>query len=614
MKLNTKLLNLKKFGAITLLAATSTFAKAQTNYDVNYQRVSMGGTGVTISNKVGTGTSVGDVVLYQNVITVSGQAMDVVVHTLSLTNGTISTFDKTGTGTGYTNNDDRFFSPQFNMNSGGGSAKFSFEFIKHGTYSTTTKTGTLVNLQHVILNTYDIDGNGGNGSNQYNDFSGFTKAELGKTTTIATSYNSTTGMTHFRSTIDSNSTNATADNTRARLSYDNMSTFTVSVGAEGSGAAYFFIDFSVGPNWSVTPNTLTPPIVDLNTNTTGYDNTATFSNNAVSFTTGGSNIPPQSTTPSTGTTLDNMTISVTTAELLNGGSEQLKINGATSGSPIALNFTDGASIPNIVLGGVTYKVAAKVTGGERSLVFTKNSSTTIPMVQAEALLDAIQYNNTATSPAVGNRVFDVTVSDAGFYSEVPAHFTVSVINPLPLTLVSFTGTAKNTDVQLDWLTYREENTSYFSIERSNDGQNFESIGTVTSQHNTDQQYQYSFTDANPNNGANFYRLKTVDYDQKTQYSPVVKVSMQTSDVYQSVVASPNPFNATLNVQVNAAQRETGYIRLFDVQGKPVYNASQTFEIGANNVSIDNLDNLPTGMYILQIQSPGINIARNIVKK
>ena len=162
-----------KFTILVLLVIGNTYSYSQT-FNANFQPVNFGGTGVTITNKVGNGTAVNNKVLYQNVITIGTQSIDAIVTTVALNNvGTFTAFDQTGTGTGFTNNQANWFSPQFNFGSGGGSAQFRFEFILGGTYNNTTNTGTAVTLQNVKINTYDIDGNGTSGTNQLNEFGGF---------------------------------------------------------------------------------------------------------------------------------------------------------------------------------------------------------------------------------------------------------------------------------------------------------------------------------------------------------------------------------------------------------------------------------------------------------
>ena len=221
-----------------LLTGYST-ARAQAVFNANNANISF--LAANKIHKVGTnGSAVGNVTLYTNVITIAGQSIDCIIRTFSLTNGSFALpsgapggtipFDYSSpTGSGLTDNLDRFFSPMLTFNNGGGSAKFKFEFILGNSYNNTTHKGTPVIIQNITLNTYDIDGNGGTGSNQYNEFGGFSSVTLSATpaTRVSYSYNTASGLTKFRSNINANSTIATAPEHRVMVQYDEVSTFEI---------------------------------------------------------------------------------------------------------------------------------------------------------------------------------------------------------------------------------------------------------------------------------------------------------------------------------------------------------------------------------------------------
>lgn len=387
-------------------------------FDNTYSNVNFGGTGVTIVNKIGNGRTAGDMVLYQNVATLSGQPIDAIVRTTSLTGGTFIAFDTAATsGANFSNNQARFFSPQFNF-TGAGSARFDFQFILGGTYNNTTNTGTNVVLQNVKLNTYDIDGNTQANSFQYNEFGGFDTSEVGVYSTIGTSYNATTGLTKFLSNTISNYTNVLSDTTRARVSYRNLSDFTIVVGAGSAGQCFFFLDFGAGPTFSTAVATAAPSI-DLNTSILGVNNTTAGCGSSLAFT--GSS---QTNISSPGT-LNAFDFSFPTSAITNGASEQLLINGATSGGTIALNFADAAAIANVAMSGITYAVTADVTSGVSTLSFSNSAGGTFTQAQAEALLDALRYNNASSTPTSGDRSFTVNVRNTAFKSP-NAVFTASL--------------------------------------------------------------------------------------------------------------------------------------------------------------------------------------------
>src|ERR1700680_396458 len=88
-------------------------------------------------------------------------------------------------------------------------------------------------------------------------------------------------------------------------------------------------------------------------------------------------------------------------------------------------------------------------------------------------------------------------------------------NPLPITLVSFTGqNIDNQYVLLEWSVATQKNNSHFELERSTNGSDFRSIAIINGSGNSNTLQQYSHKDMEPASGLNAYRLKQVDIDGK----------------------------------------------------------------------------------------------------
>lgn len=95
-------------------------------------------------------------------------------------------------------------------------------------------------------------------------------------------------------------------------------------------------------------------------------------------------------------------------------------------------------------------------------------------------------------------------------------------SPPPIELLTFNLTAlvSQNAVQITWSTATEINNNFFTIERSTDGVNFTSIGTVQGSGNSSTVKNYSFIDNSLVNGTIFYRLKQTDFDGTTKtFSP-----------------------------------------------------------------------------------------------
>ena len=124
------------------------------------------------------------------------------------------------------------------------------------------------------------------------------------------------------------------------------------------------------------------------------------------------------------------------------------------------------------------------------------------------------------------------ISDVAFVAYNRNGMSIGV---LPVSLLSFDAVPQQNGVQLQWKTGSERNANRFVIERSSDGINFTSIGTVSSNGNT--AGQYIFTDNQPLNGTSYYRLKQVDNNGALAYSPIAQVKRGAA---AQLLVYPNP--------------------------------------------------------------------------
>ena len=89
------------------------------------------------------------------------------------------------------------------------------------------------------------------------------------------------------------------------------------------------------------------------------------------------------------------------------------------------------------------------------------------------------------------------------------NFTINCSVVLPIELLYFNA-SKTTCSQntLTWSTATEINNDHFDIERSIDGLNFIKIKEISGAINSTLAITYNYLDSSPDNGLNYYRLKT----------------------------------------------------------------------------------------------------------
>ncbi|MDR6806965.1 hypothetical protein J2Y45_004157 [Dyadobacter sp. BE34] len=181
------------------------------------------------------------------------------------------------------------------------------------------------------------------------------------------------------------------------------------------------------------------------------------------------------------------------------------------------------------------------------------------------------------------------VDEAGEQSP-PAPYTIRWEKPLPVTLVSFTATARENAAELNWATSEETNSERFEVQRSIDGKAWKAIGSVQAQGESKVRKTYTFADNKPETGENLYRLRMVDRDSTFAYSAIRSVRFE-SKLESSIY--PNPVADELNLKVTS-WKQVKAIRIDNLAGLQVYSSGP---VAAGKVDVSKLD---SGVYILRI--------------
>src|SRR5688572_16501581 len=176
------------------------------------------------------------------------------------------------------------------------------------------------------------------------------------------------------------------------------------------------------------------------------------------------------------------------------------------------------------------------------------------------------------------------------------------ITPLPVVLISFKGTPTDLGVKLDWITASEKNSDYFLVQHSLDGLKFKDIGKVAGNGTVSSERAYRFMHADPANGKNYYRLKQVDLDETSEYSPIVMVEKKGMNTRTfNFAVYPNPVTdgaLTISFGKTLAIGESLSVTITDLNGKTVWgqNTSKGQEL---KLDLAN-KSLRSGMYLVKI--------------
>ena len=183
--------------------------------------------------------------------------------------------------------------------------------------------------------------------------------------------------------------------------------------------------------------------------------------------------------------------------------------------------------------------------------------------------------------------------------------TNSAVVPLPVELTSFTAVAQGASARLAWNTASEKNSAYFAVERSTDGQAFTTLARMPAQGTSTQAHAYAWTDAAPSPATTvYYRLRQVDTDNTTSYSPVRRLTPAgPATISLGLQAYPNPGQPGQIPQVlfEAAQNGLASLRMSDALGHLLLEHTLPVLAGTNTLPLAEAAALPTGLYLIQLR-------------
>jgi hypothetical protein len=329
--------------------------------------------------------------------------------------------------------------------------------------------------------------------------------------------------------------------------------FKTGVIAAGSSAGLF----PTGTTTDYRPFTVTAPTTGPTTGgTITVSYTDAVSNTAVSFPDGASTVEVRK----------NLNWAVSTGNGLNGGSYDLQISGTDYG--LIGQVSDlRLTLANSVVG------TAGVNAG----------TTTDP-----------QVNRTGVTLANLTNTFYLGSINSGFTT-------------LPVTIVSFGAHPADGTVVLGWTATLAGDNGAFTVQRSKDGQSWDSLTSVAGQ-GAGTTAGYTATDASPFEGTSYYRLLMTEDDGTISYSPVAVVNLGGNAATTTLSVYPNPVVSMLTIA--SSQQVDLSVSVFNELGQVM---TQVRAENASQVQL-NVSGLAAGVYFVRVSGTGWVETKKIVVK
>ena len=185
--------------------------------------------------------------------------------------------------------------------------------------------------------------------------------------------------------------------------------------------------------------------------------------------------------------------------------------------------------------------------------------------------------------------------------------------PLPVTLTSLVASREAAAALVRWQTASEQHALRFDVERSANAVDYQKVGSVAAAGNSSSALSYVFSDAAAGPGVCYYRLRQVDTDGAVTYSAPVRLAAAASASHALVGSLyPNPFRASLNVELLEPASGSVALDLVDARGRRVWMG--TVAAAGRQLQLSIPAAVAPGPYVLTVRANGQLAHRRVMKE
>lgn len=274
---------------------------------------------------------------------------------------------------------------------------------------------------------------------------------------------------------------------------------------------------------------------------------------------------------------------------------------------VRVPFTNGTSDPGASYGGfgtefgVHFSTGALTQTGSDPILITPTFETTGAVFNTawQTLLFSFEATTAATHLTIGNFRNDANSTYQQFATPSSAMFSyayyffddieVEEATILSANFSSFEARSTEGKIAISWNVEQiQEGT--FLIEKSVGSTTFNSIAKIDVNQSRE---SYHYHDLEPRQGINYYRIKYLDIDGESTYSPIISATYA-SEKYWDIVQNPS----TLSVSILSEETVPWEVNLFNSSGQAVWHASLR---NKKELQLPTTP-FPKGIYVLKIRS------------
>lgn len=272
------------------------------------------------------------------------------------------------------------------------------------------------------------------------------------------------------------------------------------------------------------------------------------------------------------------------------------------------NVTYYKSTANTLLLSVSESVSASnftsFFKGLLELKITSNQGDTTVLINLNSNNQIFQFNYNKTPTGIVIDPNNWIINKNGTISN-------SII--LPVKIVAFTGSSSNCNYLLNWTTTNELSIRKYEIQFSQDGINYNTIGTQNAL--KDSENNYAFTYNEPNLANCLFRLKVIEENGNVFYSNAINIISNCNIAFE-VSLYPNPIlNNEIYLNIHSNHSGINQLYLYNSIGQVIKKENVEVKKGLNNpIKWNHLGHLSKGTYYIKIiNEEGQQINQKLLK-
>lgn len=231
----------------------------------------------------------------------------------------------------------------------------------------------------------------------------------------------------------------------------------------------------------------------------------------------------------------------------------------------------------------------------QNLTFAASEATGVTSPRA-----AQRWDGSSTwTPKVGNSSANPFPVPSANLASSSIWVVVSNTIALPVEWLDFDVRLKNHEVEISWKTALESNNDFFTVERAQDIENFETVAIVQGKGTSQTVSSYSVMDPNPMHGITYYRVKQTDFDGTVSHSNLQRINYEGPEfAFLNVYPSPGNGKSIKCVIKGLRDRKSVHMQIYNSQGVMVRNqVIPVTHSGYIEEEITFLNGLPPGVYV-----------------